>query len=402
MPPTVASPTLTGRSLRLRNVTLVLGGMITILSAAVIAPSLPAVTATYAEIPNVELLTRLMLTMPALTIAITAPFTGYLLDRYGRRPVLLAALVLYGLAGTAGYFIPSLPVLLFSRALLGIAVAGTMSGFVTLIGDFFQGEQLNRFMGLQAGFNNVAGVVILLLAGVLAEANWRNPFLLYSIAFLILPLFWRYVPEPAVTQQRLTSTGPAIRERLPWLRLLPIYGVAFLSMALFYVVPVQLPFYLAPAGIGASGVGSAIAAMACISAVGSFLYRRVRHVMSSAAVSVIIFGFMALGFFIISLTMVYGVVVVGLVVAGVGTGFLVPHLNVWLVSAVEPAVRGRAVGGLSASFFLGQFTSPLLIQPVIDAFGGAAAFTAGALLLLLLALLFVPFLRRPPAPTSQP
>lgn len=402
MPPTVASPTLTGRSLRLRNVTLVLGGMITILSAAVIAPSLPAVTATYAEIPNVELLTRLMLTMPALTIAITAPFTGYLLDRYGRRPVLLAALVLYGLAGTAGYFIPSLPVLLFSRALLGIAVAGTMSGFVTLIGDFFQGEQLNRFMGLQAGFNNVAGVVILLLAGVLAEANWRNPFLLYSIAFLILPLFWRYVPEPAVTQQRVTTTGPAIRERLPWLRLLPIYGVAFLSMALFYVVPVQLPFYLAPAGIGASGVGSAIAAMACISAVGSFLYRRVRHVMSSAAVSVIIFGFMALGFFIISLTMVYGVVVVGLVVAGVGTGFLVPHLNVWLVSAVEPAVRGRAVGGLSASFFLGQFTSPLLIQPVIDAFGGAAAFTAGALLLLLLALLFVPFLRRPPAPTSQP
>lgn len=402
MPPTVASPTLTGRSLRLRNVTLVLGGMITILSAAVIAPSLPAVTATYAEIPNVELLTRLMLTMPALTIAITAPFTGYLLDRYGRRPVLLAALVLYGLAGTAGYFIPSLPVLLFSRALLGIAVAGTMSGFVTLIGDFFQGEQLNRFMGLQAGFNNVAGVVILLLAGVLAEANWRNPFLLYSIAFLILPLFWRYVPEPAVTQQRVTTTGPAIRERLPWLRLLPIYGVAFLSMALFYVVPVQLPFYLAPAGIGASGVGSAIAAMACISAVGSFLYRRVRHVMSSAAVSVIIFGFMALGFFIISLTPVYGVVVAGLVVAGVGTGFLVPHLNVWLVSAVEPAVRGRAVGGLSASFFLGQFTSPLLIQPVIDAFGGAAAFTAGALLLLLLALLFVPFLRRPPAPTSQP
>ncbi len=402
MPPTVASPTLTGRSLRLRNVTLVLGGMITILSAAVIAPSLPAVTATYAELPNVELLTRLMLTMPALTIAITAPFTGYLLDRYGRRPVLLAALVLYGLAGTAGYFIPSLPVLLFSRALLGIAVAGTMSGFVTLIGDFFQGEQLNRFMGLQAGFNNVAGVVILLLAGVLAEANWRNPFLLYSIAFLILPLFWRYVPEPAVTQQRLTSTGPAIRERLPWLRLLPIYGVAFLSMALFYVVPVQLPFYLAPAGIGASGVGSAIAAMACISAVGSFLYRRVRHVMSSAAVSVIIFGFMALGFFIISLTPLYAVVVAGLVVAGVGTGFLVPHLNVWLVSAVEPAVRGRAVGGLSASFFLGQFTSPLLIQPVIDAFGGAAAFTAGALLLLLLALLFVPFLRRPPAPTSQP
>ena len=149
-------------------------------------------------------------------------------------------------------------------------------------------------------------------------------------------------------------------------------------------------------------MGAAIAAMACISAITSFLYRRVRHFLSSAAVSVAIFGFMALGFFIISLTPLYAVVVAGLVVAGVGTGFLVPHLNVWLVSAVEPAVRGRAVGGLSASFFLGQFTSPLLIQPVIDAFGGAAAFTAGALLLLLLALLFVPFLRRPPAPTSQP
>lgn len=39
--------------------------------------------------------------------------------------------------------------ILVSRALLGFAVAGIMSGFTTLILDFFRGSELNKFLGLQ-------------------------------------------------------------------------------------------------------------------------------------------------------------------------------------------------------------------------------------------------------------
>ena len=40
--------------------------------------------------------------MPALFIAIGAPFASILLDRWGRKPVIVAALILYGLPGTFG------------------------------------------------------------------------------------------------------------------------------------------------------------------------------------------------------------------------------------------------------------------------------------------------------------
>ena len=41
------------------------------------------------------------------------------------------------------------------------------------------------------------------------------------------------------------------------------------------------------------------------------------------------------------------------------------NINAWLLSLVPPHRRGRAVGMLTMSFFLGQFFSPILFQPFI-------------------------------------
>ena len=115
------------------------------------------------------------LPLPALFIVIGAPFAGILLDKWGRKPVLIVTLILYGLVGSAGFFLDSLTTILISRAILGLAVAGVMSGFTTLITDYFSGPDLNRFLGYQGAFIGLGGVIFLLAAGFLAEAGWRWP-----------------------------------------------------------------------------------------------------------------------------------------------------------------------------------------------------------------------------------
>ena len=108
----------------MRNLTILLGSTTTVLAATIISPALPEMTTVFADTPNAELLVRLTLTMPALFVAIGAPFAGLLLDRLGRKPVLMVALLLYGLAGTVGYFLDSLMTILVSRAVLGLETAG--------------------------------------------------------------------------------------------------------------------------------------------------------------------------------------------------------------------------------------------------------------------------------------
>ena len=108
-----------------RNLTILLGSTMTAMAGATIAPALPEINLVFQDVPDADLLVKLVLTLPALLIAIGAPFSGFLSDRWGRKPVLITALILYGLAGTSGYVLDSMFGILVGRALLGVAVAGS-------------------------------------------------------------------------------------------------------------------------------------------------------------------------------------------------------------------------------------------------------------------------------------
>jgi MFS family permease len=74
------------------KITLLLISTLTVMAGATIAPSLPAMQAVFADIPNVGYLVWLVLTLPALFIAIGAPLVGVLIDQLGRKPMPLQVL----------------------------------------------------------------------------------------------------------------------------------------------------------------------------------------------------------------------------------------------------------------------------------------------------------------------
>ena len=124
--------------------------MLTVMSTMVIAPALPQMAQAFAATPDADLLVRLSITTPALAIMFMAPLAGWAIDRLGRLRILYASMLLYSAAGVAGCFLDSLPAILVSRLLLGVAIAGTMTAMNTLAGDYYHGEQRLRFAGLQA------------------------------------------------------------------------------------------------------------------------------------------------------------------------------------------------------------------------------------------------------------
>jgi MFS family permease len=371
----------------LRNITILLGGTCSVLAAVMISPALPGMAQAFADVPNADFLVRMVLTMPALFVALGALFVGGLLDRWGRKPVLVVSLVIFVLAGCAGFVLDSLMMILVSRALLGLAVAGIMSGFMTLIMDYFEGDELNKFLGLNGASVCLGGILGLVASGFLADIGWRFPFLIHLIALLILPGVIFAINEPQKTKDVNLEIEQAA---LPWRQLIPIYATAFMCTVLFFIFPAQLPFYLTENNnIEASQVGMALALPTVIGLVFALLYQRFRARFSFQTIAAIIFLAYSATHLMLSASSAYGMVILSLLFGGVGMGLLSPNNSGWLADVAPVEVRGRAVGMLTCSIFLGQFFSPIISEPFVQTLGLASTFGLMACVSLLVASVFV-------------
>lgn len=401
------------------KITLLVTSTLTVMSGATIAPSLPAMRAYFSGVENVEYWVKLVLTVPALFIVIGAPISGLIVDRLGRKSLLVASTILYGFAGSSGFLLNSIGHILMGRALLGLAVAGVMTSVTTLIADYYIGQARANFMGLQAAFMAFGGVLFLSSGGFLADLNWRLPFLIYLFAFIILPFIVVLLYEPRRTNVGIGNAGiGTVQESdrftsdsvlrinappVPIKLLTLIYGVAVFMQVIFYLIPVQLPFYLQNlTKASATQSGLAIAFATLFSAFASMLYGRIKARLHFVSILTLAFALMGLGYSIIGLANSYEQVLIGLAVAGIGLGFLMPNLTVWLSAESPEALRGRLLGGLTTFFFLGQFLSPILSQPVSQQVGLGNTYRLAGGLLLLLALIFLAMRRQIAVFTANP
>ncbi len=384
---TIAESRLLSGPNALRNWAILVAASLTVMAGATIAPGLPGLQAHFADVPNADVLSRVLLTTHGLAIAIIAPLGGLLVDRVGRRPMLIGAALLYGLAGTAGLWLDDLIALLVSRALLGAAVAVTMTVATTLVGDLFVGEERDRFVGLQSAAMAAGGIVFMLGGGVLAELSWRGPFLIYGLAFLLVPLALVALPRsgpstPTTSLQIDTARAGTTQTRV----IVFLYGLGFLNQVSFYMLPTQLPFLVASSfdDGAATLTGALIATQTLFAAFAALNFGHLHKRMSRHALFAVGFGGTALAYTLLSQFNGPPLFAI-MALAGLAGGLMTPNLQSWIVGAVSSDARGRVVGGLSSVTFLGQFMSPIILAPVVSSFGLQGAFLAAAAFLSIIA-----------------
>lgn len=370
------------------KLTLLLVSSLTIMSVITISPALPEMAAVFSEVTNAPLLVKLVLTIPALMIALFSPVAGWFIDRHGRLKILWLSLFVYAISGAAGFFLDNLYHILVSRIFLGISVGMSMTIVVTLIADYFDGMERQKFVGLQIAFMSLGGIVFIGLGGVLADAGWRYPFLIYLFSLVVLPFAMQFLHEPVV------ATKPLLGE--PGVKPPPVIGLLFFNTmfmwVVFFLIPVQLPFYLKRLGTEENAlIGAAIATSTAFSAISSFSYARIKSRFNYLSVFFIGYLFMAAGFFCIAVAENYFTVLVAMMLSGLGIGVMIPNTNMWVMKIVPPEVRGREIGKLTTFWFLGQFLSPVILFPVLKVLSLPSAFMLAAVLLLLVSMGFLLF-----------
>ncbi|MFL1379940.1 MFS transporter [Nocardiopsis protaetiae] len=371
---------------RLARGTILAAAALTIMAPAIIAPSLPAMEQEFAAQPGASLLVRLAMTVTSLAIAVSAPWSGLLADRVGRRPLLVSGLLLYTVGGTAGYFMADLVPLLATRVLLGVAVGGIMTAVSATITDWYDGPERASFLGLQQAFAGLGGVVFLPLAGVLATVGWRVPFWLYGVAALVALFAFRSVRDRA---QDSPAAAPGAA-RMATGRVVGVYVLALGATLVFYMAPTQVPFLLEGLGVGPALVGVVVAGSTLTSMLGALAFPALRRRLGSGPVTAAAVALLGAGWLVVGATGTVSGAAVGLLIGGAGVGFAVPNLTLRLSELAPPAWRGRVLGGLVAAVFLGQFLSPPAVHPLVRTVGADAAFTwAGGAMAVVAAMLAI-------------
>lgn len=322
-----------------------------------------------------------ILTGHGFAIAVSSPLVGRVIDRWGIRGPMIGGLVVYGLGGGAGLIVTSYPALIASRLVFGVGAAAVFTGTTVALLAFYQGAQRDRVMGWRSTATSVGGLVWPLLGGVLGGLSWHATFAIYLVGIPLAAMaVWSLPdtrPDAAARGEHKVGAVRLLRQRPA---LIGWYGLWILLMVQLYVLAIFLPRRLAEIGIRAPVLVSvyAVVGAAVTTSLVGLAYGRLRARLSYAVLLRIALGTTLTGFLIYGTVSQPVLLLLAPTLFGVGNGILFPVATVLVDHAAGVEQRSRAASLSSTAIFAGQFISPLLFGPLIDATSTTTGFLVAA------------------------
>lgn len=347
------------------GISLLLPITLTTMAIVLLAPVLPQLMAEFSGVPNHEYLVPMVLTLPALCVAILCPFAGMLGDYFGRRRLLLASFVIYAVVGVAPVFLTGIVPILLSRVGVGIAEALIYVLSTTMIADYYKGAARDRWLAGQTAFASVSALVFFNLGGVLGEAGWRAPFWVYGSALVMFALVWVFTWETAgddsPDDEAVAAPHNLSWAAFPWSRMALIAAITIYGSVFFYTVQIQASSGLATLGLTSTARIGFLTSVASVGVpLGTFIYSRIGR-MGVGKLLLAEFALLATGFLTMGSTDDVAVFLIGCFINQLGAGLLLPTLLVWAMSILPFEVRSRGTGFWQSAFALGQWLSPVVV-----------------------------------------
>jgi EmrB/QacA subfamily drug resistance transporter len=118
-------------------------------------------------------------------------------DRFGRKRVLDAGLVVFGAAALSGAFAPSPGLLIAARAVMGLGAAMLMPGTLSIITSVFPPEERTKAIGIWSGVGGLGFIIGPPIGGILLTHFWWGSVLLVNVPVVVIALLAgaRLVPD---------------------------------------------------------------------------------------------------------------------------------------------------------------------------------------------------------------
>ena len=164
---------LTGTALRTVFIALMLGMFLAALDQTIVSVALPTIVGDLGGLNHLSW----VVTSYLLASTVSTPLYGKLGDMLGRKPVFLAAILIFLAGSMLAGLSQSMGELIGFRALQGIGAGGLMVGAQAIIADIVSPRDRGRYMGLIGSVFAVASVAGPLIGGFLVDSlSWRWVF----------------------------------------------------------------------------------------------------------------------------------------------------------------------------------------------------------------------------------
>lgn len=329
-----------------------------------LTPILPKLSEHFAAIPNADAVVRLALSGLSFAMIAGALLGGVAGDRFGQRRVLLWCLFAYAIAGSAGFFLDNLYLIIGSRLVLGVAnaAAGIMIGalFTTRIGP----QTREKWLGFIMVAGTLGAILLFGVVGVVAKLDWRYVFLLHAVAVPIALLVMATLPAsdtPVKVARQATPAKSGTPGSLPIG--ITLIGIACGAASVGYMA--FLPFHLKDVGAGEpEKVAGALMVSGLAGAAVSFCYGWIRKKLSIVQVFMLGFVVVAVGLFVVGMMTSYVPILAGLATVGGGVGLIGPNLFSASAVAAPPERRARYIGFARAGMYAGPLVAQLPLEPI--------------------------------------
>ncbi|HET8936035.1 MAG TPA: TCR/Tet family MFS transporter [Polyangiales bacterium] len=308
------------------------------------------------------------------------PVIGNLSDRFGRRPVLLSSMLVFGVNYALMGFAPSIGWLFVGRALTGIsgAIYAPANAFIADVTPPDRRAQGFGLIGAAFGFGFILGPAI---GGILAELGPRAPFFAAALLALVNFAFGFFVLPETLPRERRRAFDLKRANPLGTLRafrgqpfVLGVVIAAFFWQLAFQVYPSTWSYYaIAKFDLSARAIGATLAMTGLSSAlVQSTLTGRAVKKLGERRMA--LFGVawgavMFLSFaFITQSWMLYPV----LALSGL-QGFANPSINALLSRELGPERQGELQGGMASVIGLSSIVAPFSLTQTLALFTGPNA-----------------------------
>lgn len=172
----------------------IIGSSMAFIDGTVVNVALPAIQA---DLHATAFQAQWVVESYALFLAALLLVGGALGDRFGRRRIFAAGVVLFAIASVACALARDVQQLILSRAVQGIGGAMLVPGSLALISASFPEKERGRAIGTWSGFSGITAAIGPVLGGFLVDRySWIWAFLVnVPMAVAVLLIVWRHVPE---------------------------------------------------------------------------------------------------------------------------------------------------------------------------------------------------------------
>lgn len=337
-------------------------------------------------------LASMSLTTGMIGLAVGQVFIGPLTDKYGRKKILVASMLLFAIASVLCIIAPNIFLFNVMRVFQGLAGAGGIVISKSMSTDMYSGKELANFMAILGSINGIAPVCAPVVGGLMAGVtNWQGVFgLLLGIGAILMCCSAR-LPETLAPEKRIKKNILQVYANLFRVFKNSTFTLSSLSaMACFFTFFAYIassPFILQQLyGLSPFYFSLCFALNAFMIGIGAAIAPQFKHLntaLKCGAIDMLIAS-VCLGFCL--LAHAHLVVVMGFYVYLLFSfGLMQPGLTATALDAERNnAGAASAIFG-AAGFVAGAVSSPIVALGQIEV-TSSAVMTGGAILCLLLTL----------------